>query len=222
MITPRAVATELRQVLDALSELKLVAFYNTVSEDSRRVGWHSPVPHEDFLLSRSDLTVRGYLHWLETSQFSALLFDGSLLQVSYDFDGHAIVGHRLAYVPCPADLASRECRELLEEGFPWGDVVRMQLSRSHEILMKSSLRFDYDPVHAGEDHPETHFTMNSTECRIACATPFRIGRFLDFVFRTFYPEIYADTPYLRGFAMDGWFGGEVADLDRARIHFAWV
>ena len=222
MTTPRSVATELRQVLAALDEQGLLAFYNTVSEDAARVCWHSPVSHADFLLSRSDLTIRGYLHWLETSQFSGLLFDGSLLQVTYDFDGHSIVGHRLAYVPCPVDLTSQDCRELLDEGFPWGDVVRMQLERGEDILMKSSLRFDYDPRSAAADHPETHFTMNSTECRIACATPFRFGRFLDFVFRTFYPSLYAANPYLQGFPKDGWFEGDIAEVDRELIHFAWA
>lgn len=221
MTTPRSVATELRQILSALDEQGIVAFFNTVSEDTKRVSWNSPISHADFLLSRSDLTVRGYLHWLETSQFSALLFDGAILQLTYDFEGHTIVGHRLAYVPCPVDVMNQDSQDLLNE-YPWGDVIRMQLAQGEEVLMKSSLRFDYDPGHAAEDHPETHFTMNSTECRIACATPFRIGRFLDFVFRTFYPSLYSSNPYLAGFTKEGWFDSDIADVDRDRIHFSWT
>ena len=34
----------------------------------------------------------------------AILFDGSLIQISYDFDYSELVGHRLLYFPCPFDL----------------------------------------------------------------------------------------------------------------------
>ena len=220
-ITSSVVARELRQTLAAFQEFGIAAYTNAVAETPGRVTWHALGTNDEFLLSRDDLTVRGYLHWLENGHYSGLLADGALLQLTYDFAGNSIVGHRLAYVPCPVDVADAESRELLDEGFAWGDVVRSRLSTAEEVHMKTAVRFDYDPANANLDHPASHFTMNTVDCRIACATPVRVGRFFDFVFRTFYPRLYQEQAYLRSFTKTGWFDERMADEHRDNMHFAW-
>lgn len=167
-VTSSAVAREIRQTLSALMEFGIASYTNQVAESGSRVTWHSYGTAEDFLLSRDDLTVKGYLHWLENGHYSAILADGGLLQLSYDFDGARISGHRLAYVPCPVGLSDRVSRELIDEGWPWGEVVRAKLVALEDVQMKSAIRFDYDPANATVDHPESHFTMNTVDCRIAC------------------------------------------------------
>lgn len=221
-ITPRVVADELKQIVDALRDLGIITYSNTVFESPSFVSWTTPgQTYESFLLSRDDLTVEGYLHWLETNQYSAVFEDGGLLQVSYSFSGHELVGHRLAYVPCPVSLDSH-CRELLAEGEALSDVVRMQMRDPKNLFMKTSVRFDYDPLSAGTSHPASHFTMNSADCRIACAAPMRIGRFLDFVFQHFYEAHYRRHEYLRQFPLGGWFKPTLLSENRGSVHLNWT
>jgi hypothetical protein len=220
--TPRVVADEIKQVLAALRDLGIVTYVNTVHESPTFVSWTTPgANYSNFLLTRDDLTVEGYLHWLETNQYSALLDDGSLLQLSYSLTAHEIVGHRLAFVPCPVVL-DQGCRDFLEEGYSMSEVVRMQLQDPSNLYMKTSVRFDYDPDSAGEHHPAAHFTMNSADCRIACAAPMRVGRFLDFIFQHFYAARYQKHSYLRELQMSGWFRPTQIDRDRSSIHLNWA
>lgn len=222
MTTPRAVATEVKQVLDALSDLSLISYANSVSESQSSVSWSTrEADRTAFLLSRDDLTVSGYLHWLENSQFSALFHDGSLLQISYSFSGHEIVGHRLAYVPCPVFL-DEECVEMIDEGVPLADVVRAQLVNEQNILMKTSVRFDFDPYAASSEHAASHFTINSVDCRIPCYSPMRVGRFVEFVFQHFYAGAYSRHGYLRDMALAGWFKPSINPEHRAPIHLNWI
>lgn len=221
MTTPRAVATELRQTLDALREIGLVVYANSVLESPTRVSWHTPGKSEaDFLLNRDDTTIDGYLHWLDQNFYSAVFRDGSLLQITYEFSGGEVSGHRLAFVPCPVKF-DRVCYELLDEGYAIADVVRVQLSQLEKVMMKSTLRFDFDPANARENHPAAHFTLNSVDCRIACATPFRLGRFLEFVFRNFYPAAYSANPFLRSLDLDGWFKQSITEDERLGPHISW-
>jgi hypothetical protein len=186
------------------------------------VTWHSFGTTEDFLESRSDLTIRGYLHWVENGHYSAILTDGSLLQITYEFTAGSISGHRLAFVPCPVDVTDQDSQDLIEEGWPWGEVIRSRLDSVEDVHMKTSIRFDFDAHSAALDHPASHFTINTVDCRIACATPVRLGRFLDFVFRTFYPGLYRDNEYLQSFTKTGWFDSRIDDEHRNDIHFSWT
>lgn len=221
-VTSSVVARELRQTLSAFAEFDIATYTNPVLETPNRVAWHSHGTSDDFLLSRDDLTVKGYLHWLENGHYNALLPDGSLIQITYEFDGGGVVGHRLAYIPCPIDVTDKDSRELLEEGYPWGDLVRDKLLIVEDVQMKTAIRFDFDPINAALEHPAAHFTMNTVDCRIACATPMRMGRFLDFIFKTFHPVLYRENAYLRSFPMSGWFEPTIIQEQRNGLHLSWT
>lgn len=217
MTTPRVVATELDQLFSYLESAGIVYFWNAIDESPSRVSWHAP-SREPFLTGHDDVSVATYLHWLRNGMYSAVLVDGALLQITYFFDGSNITGHRLAYVPCPITIDGG----LLTEGLALADVVELQLSNAEEVLLKSMLRFDFDPVNARPRHPETHLTMNSVECRIACVSPLRVGRFIDFVFRNFYPDVHERDPYLQRITLGGWFQKNIAEDDAASLHISWA
>lgn len=217
MTTPRVVATELDQLFSYLESAGIVYYWNAIDETPYRVSWHA-TSREPFLTGHDDVTVSTYLHWLRNGMYSAVLTDGSLLQITYSFDGARVIGHRLAYVPCPIRIDS----SLLSEGFALMDVVELQLSGAEDVLMKSMLRFDFDPANARPRHPETHLTMNSVECRIACVSPLRVGRFVDFVFRNFYPNVHEHDSYIQGVTLGGWFDKSIAEDDASGLHIAWA
>ena len=77
-------------------------------------------------------------------------------------------------------------------------------------MLASVIRFDFDPLRATKNelprtrfHPDSHVTLNSTLCRIPCAAPLRLGNFVEFVFKHFYPDVWDSHKYLRELSREG-------------------
>ena len=137
-------------------------------------------------------SVTTYRTWLENGAYSALLFDGSLLQITYDFAGPQLIAHRLAWVPCPFIIDLQR----LQEESPIEVLDLYTAGKPVDVVLRTSIRFDYDTEGAGPGHPAAHMSIDSAECRIACAAALRLGYFVDFVFRNFYPEFWRAQEYL--------------------------
>lgn len=180
MTTTRVLRDQVENVLDYLVEAELAIARTSVSETPTRVSWH-PYKAVPFLQSHDHLTIAQYRAWVEAGHYSCVLFDGSLLQITYDVAAGEVAGHRLAYVPCPMvidlDLIRFE---------PLSDVIEAHEDDSRFVALRSPTRFDFDLMGAKPGHPAAHLTFNSVECRIACVAPMHVGRFVDFVFRNFY------------------------------------
>jgi hypothetical protein len=164
------------------------------------------------------MTLADYLDWVETGNYSAVLFDGALLQVTYGIEGNLISSHRLAYVPCPFNVDYS-----LLETEPISDVVRMYAARpvAEDHLLSAAVRFDFDRIAARPGHPASHLTLNSTECRIACHSPVRLGNFADFVFRNFYATLWNYHPYFQEMPRGNWGGRTLTDDEAMRMHLSW-
>jgi hypothetical protein len=217
-MTSRALADAIQNALDFLTDAELVLYANSLSRTDTTVGWHAAGSGAPFILNYSHATAEQYLSWVISGEYSAALRDGSLLQLSYRLRGNVVVGHRLAYVPCPVVVD----QELLDAGEPIADVVPLYLNDPNELTLRSPVRFDFDLGAADVDHPAAHFSINSADCRIACIAPVHPYRFIDFVFRHFYP-------WLRR-VHQGWFEpASTQDLgkrvitedDRKRVHLTW-
>jgi len=182
-----------------------------------RVSWHSHNPAADFITAREHATVEQYMHWVVNGNYSAVLFDASLLQITYDIANGKVSSHRLAYVPCPFVVD----QTLLREGTPIADVVSLYSDLS-EVALRSPIRIDYAPGQAKLNHPAAHLTINSSDCRIACVAPMHVHRFVDFIFRHFYPLLW--NAHSLFFAESAWrhLGGQVLnDEDRSTPHLVW-
>jgi hypothetical protein len=145
------------------------------------------------------------------------MLDGSLLQFSYSLgDDKKVSGHRLAYVPCPYDVD----RELLSGGDSIADIL--DLYRGSDAVLRSPIRIDFDPESAKPEHPTTHLTVNSSDCRIACVAPVHVLRFVDLVFRNFYaPYWWAHRPFFRTAAWRHLDAQPGLVLDRTVPHIFW-
>jgi len=192
MTTSRAVHTEIENLLAYLLDSQIALTTNPVVNYDGRVTWParggSPLPAKKRMPTLSD-----YRSWLGKGVYSAVLLDGALIQLTYDYAAiNMLTGHRLAYVPCPFNVD----HELLNE-LPFEDVMDLYSGDSADnVLLSSTVRFDYDAGRAGVGHPAAHLTFNTPSCRIACAEPMRLGRFVEFVFRNFYPHLWSIHPYL--------------------------
>jgi hypothetical protein len=215
--TTRAVWYSINNALDLLFDRGALLYVQTVALGVTTVSWH-PYREEPFLKA-DDSTIDQYLRWLAAGQYSAMLADGSLLQIAYTVEGGKITRHRLNYVPCPVaidpDVTNDE---------PIGDLVEVLVACEplDSVLLRSSVRFDYDAASAKVGHPASHLTMNGSDCRIACVAPVHPHRFLAFVFQHFYPALYGQE--LAWFTDAGTTTIDTRSLteeDRQTIHLNW-
>ena len=187
-----ALRRQINSILDDLYELKAVSAYNIsyLDENSGRVSW-ARKSTDPMIADFDHITVENYLQWVDQDDYSALLPDGSMLQLTYTLSAASIVGHRLCYVPSPitslGEWASKPEKDTWL-GSDYAVIVVDRLTESHShAALRSVVRFDYDPANAGVGHPASHLTINSVDCRIPCIAPLSPGEFIGFVFEHFYP-----------------------------------
>ncbi|HMJ35215.1 MAG TPA: DUF2290 domain-containing protein [Baekduia sp.] len=200
---------------DYLQGAGLLLYSPTPRLGTTRVSWHGA---HDFDISAPYATVEQYLEWASQSQYSAVLPDASLLQMTYDVVGGSVVGHRLAYVPCPVLVDEDLIREA---GFV--DVVETHLDEGiASVVLRSPVRFDFDPEAASPGHPASHLTFNGPDCRIACVAPMHPFHFLDFVFRHYYAELRdAGSAWFDGYAGRTIDERVLTQEDRDGMHVVW-
>lgn len=220
MVTTRAIHNQVVNVLDFLEDADLLYWRNHVSMDETgRISWSCRPSDEGFLTEKGHPGVPQYLAWINSGEYSAILWDGSLLQMTYVVDRGKIAHHRLMYMPCPFDL-DPDLWVKSGENLGLADVV--ELYRSEDGLLRSPVRFDYDPDLAAEEHPAVHMTFNDHNCRIPCVAPISPLKFVDFVFRNFYRPYWAvQQDFFREAAWRHIGEPEFADSDRLRMHFSW-
>ncbi|MFE0580726.1 DUF2290 domain-containing protein [Streptomyces sp. NPDC058874] len=171
-----------------------------------------------FLVNRGDPCLEDYRRWVQSGAYSAYLRDGALLQITYDIEGGEVTGHRLGYIPCPYRL---DPEMVLQD--PLLDLVDMHAEADPTgMVLHSAVRFDYDPASASTGHPASHLTINSANCRVACAAPMHLGRFIDFIFRHFYPDLWkAHLPYFSAGAGKELGTRTLTEDDLSGLHIAW-
>jgi hypothetical protein len=217
MPTSEAVRTEVADFLATLLQDTIAIATNPVVNDGERVSWPRRSSDPRFLRDVGALSINDYRWWLENSYYSAVLFDGSLLQISYEFLDRQLSGHRLAFIPCPFQID----REVLEYD-PFVDIFdRYAQGPADSVVPRSPIRFDFDSVNAQPGHPVSHLTLNAAECRVPCASPMRLGLFVDFVFRHFYPRLAQEHPWLLQLPQESLGAHTVTEDEQSRIHISW-
>jgi hypothetical protein len=114
-------ANEVRSEMDSLLALLIdreialrtnpvVLMHRTPRSRLTRITWSGSASLPGELFRGGSATVADYRGWLKRRAYSAVLYDGAIVQLTYDVSGRQVVGHRLAYFPCPFDRD----RELFE------------------------------------------------------------------------------------------------------------
>jgi hypothetical protein len=158
-----------------------------------------------------------YMETLRKRWYSVILFDGSLLQLSYTFAGTVLKKHRLSFQPCPIYIKPEELgffsiQELL-------DVVEGQEFRDR-VRLEGPLRFDYDLDAGHAHHPPSHLTLSRSSCRVPVSAPLSVGHFVRFLFSHFYPEQWAANEVLRSWGCDAWTNC-LPDLEDDQLFVSW-
>jgi hypothetical protein len=220
MTTSRAVASEVQNVLDYLVDAQIALYANPAVDSGGFVTWRTARASGALFDGRSHPTIQDYRRWAEQGQYSAILLDFSLLQISYAFEkGVGLASHRLQYVPCPYRLDLGDLG--LTGDLDVGDLLDLyDNANAEDIVLTTAVRFDFDRLAAKTDHPASHLTINTSSCRIPCAAPIGLGRFLAFVFRHFYPALWRLHPYL-GQVPNLKHSGTITEPERHVPHLAW-
>ena len=199
----------------AISSTGIVIDYR--SPNWRRITWATNKFTSGDLFRIESPTVSEYREWIASQGYSVLLFDGSFIQISYDFEDQELIAHRLMYFPCPFDLD----QELLEI-FPLVDVVDMyQESGTPCVRLRTPIRFDYDNASAANHHPASHMTFQWSHCRIPVVSPISLGHFIQFVFKNFYPNIWRFQEFLQTWPTIH-FSPTITLSQSAYLHFSIV
>ncbi len=156
-----------------------------------------------------------YRYYLRNNMLNAILFDGSLVQVSYVFENDELVWHRLCFYPCPFELDPDLLREL-----PYDDVVDIYATELDEFRLRSPIRFDYEPKNAKDGHSSTHVHLNVEDCRCPVVAPIGIWDFISFITFNFYNSVW-DEICCEGNDEDRiLYDPTIAPDERQMIHFS--
>lgn len=140
-------------------------------------------------------TLEQYLDWIRQGEFTCLLFDYSLIQVSFECMGNAVVGHNLLYWPCP--LSFQTDVEMLSDLCDGFELCIESPRRARDVVtltMRTPMRFDFDPQRESELHPLIHLHTQFDETRISVQGAMCFPSFIKKVFRTFYVDKWAEHP----------------------------
>lgn len=198
----------------------IAASINSVSRQSERTG-HTRITWSGSQgvvgeLIRSDISaISTYIDWVRHGAYSAMLYDASLIQLSYEYDGTELIKHRLSYIPCPVDVD----QDIMAE-FPILDVLDLHLAGGiGDVKLRSPVRFDYDLYAGGNDHAASHMTILWSHCRLPVFAALSPGHFIKFVFKNFYPHLWAAQEFLREWPTD--LGNVlITPEEQSHLHFA--
>ncbi len=217
-MTPNRIPNDIRNVLEWLIEKALAQFIQPYREfhsnDGRlRVCAEGTIAVQAALKAHPFGSIAEYRGFVESEAYSAILRDGSLLHLSYDFRDSKVIGHRLLYYPCPFVIDP----EFSDE--PILDVLEYCCNDLDVFRLRSPVRFDFDQLRAEPGHPASHVHFQHEECRMPVIAPLSVGRFVEFVFRNFYPHWWAEHEFLRDFRKPPVISSLNAD-ERRHFHLA--
>ncbi|WP_090591948.1 DUF2290 domain-containing protein [Auraticoccus monumenti] len=188
------IVNDLRNIRDFFVGAGIAIDANDVYDGERgRLTW-APSPGAGSLFQFGvHTTLEDYQYWCLDRQYSLMLLDGSLLQVSYFFTDGQVYSHRLAYIPFPlaGDRTFASAYEVTE-------FVSNMHPEPSDVALQAVVRFDYDPSNARPGHAASHLTINRSSCRIEVRTWVALPTFIQLVFREFYPELWQAHDFLRG------------------------
>lgn len=184
--------------------------YPIVSSDGTCVSWRR---HQDASgTSFESAMFRRYAAMLRHRDYTMLLRDGAVLQLSYWVTSRNVSRHRLSYLGAPIDFGAH-----VDTAF--GDVL--EYSTAEELLEQAtspaSLRFDYDPAAAKPAHPASHLTVCGADCRIPVSHPLSPGGFVKFILQHYYLDTWNSQSRVREIHESGCDPCITSD-DQRRVH----
>lgn len=183
---------QINSTLNMLCEKSLAISCNYVAEvDIRnhhcRITWNNHVSGRANS-GNSFTKLNQYVHILSNNSYHCLLFDGSLIRANFEFEDNILLIQNLLWWPAPYDY---EYGSFLKDGYAPVDLVEEFFEENHwyeHVKMRSPIRIDFDSNNNSVKHPQSHMHIQHEDARLNTDTPICFNRFVDFIFRNFYPQ----------------------------------
>ncbi|MCC0567571.1 DUF2290 domain-containing protein [Brevibacillus borstelensis] len=180
---------QINNSLELLKTLNLVRFYNEIGEeylkdeDLYRLSWKNHTGGRN-VSSNAFLKINQYLEILESGAYHAILFDYSIIRVSFSFSGDELVSQNLLWWPCPVEVDFED-----EEFDSFAEIVNLFLQEREYYRMRSPVRIDLDTSNDSPEHPKAHMHIQHPKSRINTEEPICFNTFVKFIINNYYPQI---------------------------------
>jgi len=121
---------------------------------------------------------------IENSNFSFKLFDHSIIQCLYTFDGPDLIKQKFCYFEFPTGFD-----DIFSNDAPNTNSSLSEINQNHWGI-PTHLRIDFDPERYDSVlHPKTHLSLGGNrDCRIPTSSPIKLIDFIEFVVKNFYHQ----------------------------------
>lgn len=193
---PKEIIRHYEQMVNTIKMLQIIGLakeyirpndapeYNEEGEYIYKISWKNNVGGVNEKIFSS---LDAYCKIVSKRSYQIVLFDNSIVRCAMCFDSEGILkSQNFAYVPCPIDCFS-------DENISIDDIVEMinvGLLESNKLLMRTTVRFDYDSSNDSEEHPANHVHLQSPGTRISTNGSICFNRFIKHIIEVFYPKSY--------------------------------
>ncbi len=181
---------EITNTLSILLEKNLLKYYlplkEEFSENTFSLTWNN---HSSSRLNTEHHfgMVTQYKYFLECSSITAMLFDGSILKVSYTINREIfLISHNLTFWPAPfqTKVDSEDSPIDIIEKYTYDD------NWINKLKMRTPMRLDFDINKIKQGHTAVHMHMQDNDCRMHILQPVCFNKFIKFIFKNFYYSLY--------------------------------
>lgn len=185
---------QINNSLDLLNNKRIIDYYNSpeyglTEEGFQYISWKNHVPGRTNC-GKAFTTIEQYLGIIENGAYHGIFFDGSIIRVSYIYDGPLLLHHSLLWWPCPVRFNNEAAEE-----YGYYKSIKLLLDGNdlqNIIKMRSPIRIDYDRSNDTVSHPKAHLHTQHHETRTNIVEPICFNKFIKFIIINYYPEVAFD------------------------------
>lgn len=163
---------------------KTYSFDNSKQQYQYQICWKNDAPGVN---EKNFLSLQAYSKVASRRSYQIVLFDNSLVRCAMSFDGEGfLISQNFAYLPCPIKCFSNDIMSIddIVDSIEGGRLL------TDTLLMRTTVRFDYDSANDNESHPANHVHLQSPGTRILTNGPICFNKFIRHIIEVFYPASY--------------------------------
>lgn len=182
---------QINLTMDMLASAGHIIFYNPVSSkfDSNKnqiITWNNHVSDRNNC-GGSFTMLAQYSHILNSGAYHCLLFDGSIIRISFEFENSKLSRHSLLWWPAPFDIDFMNNNEM-ELSEIYEDFLT-DSNWNEKLRMRSPIRIDFSSDDENEIHPQVHMHTQNNETRISVSKYMCFNGFIAYIFYNCYPKL---------------------------------
>lgn len=158
------------------------------------------------------LSVEAYKILVSNRSYQMVLFDNSIIRCSLTFDKEGrLLSQNFSYIPCPIncffdrEISIDDISDMINEGY--------MILETNDLLMRTTVRFDYDSSKDTKEHPANHVHMQCPGTRMLTNGPICFNKFIKRIIENFYPISY----YVKKDILEKDDYGQIDKLDFIKI-----